>query len=226
MKKILLTAICLASFSAFAQETDAVTTESGEPIRKGFYISFGVGTMNDYNINDKLVASGMPQLPDAMFEVGIGYNLTWEKILLDTEFHTDYFDKKTSTDRVRGVVAGVTLRPQYIPFRSNGFYIGTGADISYTTNTFDLYTRGNEIDLNNLDPAFHSGHISLSNQQLFMGPSVSVAAFQNSEFPLKLNVGYQWAVVSGSWDSEVADVTNTVKENGQGRFYAKLTFLL
>lgn len=226
MKKFLLTAVCLASFSAFAQETDSATTESGEPISKGFYVAFGVGTMNDYEINDKLEASGMPQLPDAMFEAGFGYNVTWEKIMFDFEFNTNYYDKKTSTDRVRGAVAGLTLRPQYIPYKTNGFYIGTGADISYTTNTFDLYRRGTEIDLNNLNPAFHTGHISLGNEQLFVGPSISVAAFQNSSFPLRLNMGYQWAVLSGSWDSEVADVANTVKENGQGRFYAKLIFVL
>jgi hypothetical protein len=226
MKKILLTALCLASFSAFAQETEPTTTQLADPVSSGLYISIGVAGFSEFDINDRLAESGMPELPEAMLELGFGHNMTWEKILLDTELHTNYFNKVTSTDRVRGVIVGVTLRPQYIPFRREQFFIGTGADISYTANSFDLYTRGNEIDLNSLNPAFHSGHISLDNQQLFLGPSVSLTAFHNTDFPVRLNLGYQWAVLSSEWNSDVADVKNSLEEAGQGRFYVKFTFAL
>ena len=232
MKKLVLAAICAFGFqSAFAQETVEMTSSTtandsvackkyGKP---NIYASFGAAFYSGFKINDKLRAAGVPRLPDAMPEFTVGINTTMDKWLLDLEVNASYSDEKNSTNRVRSAGLGTKLRWQYIPFRTKSFFLAAGADISYFGTQADIYTRGNTIDLNDLNPSNHSGHISLNNDQLMAGPSLALGFFQNKSFPLRLNLGYDWGITNGKWKSDFADVNNTVKESGLGRAYAKLT---
>ena len=72
----------------------------------------------------------------------------------------------------------------------------------------------------------HTGHISLYNNNIYLGPSASFGVFQTKQNPLRLTTGYEWNISRASWKSEVANVQNTVKENGVGRFYVKLLWYL
>jgi hypothetical protein len=224
MKKILGIAFALVwAHSLTAQETTTETASSGNIEKKTWYVSFGMASFGDFDINKKLQASGMPQLGDAALETTIGHHTMFRKMLIDFEWNTNYMDKKTTTDRIKTINTGFKIRGQYVPFKTENMFFAAGADLSYMFNNFNLYTRGNTIDLDDLNPAGHTGHISLYNQQFWAGPSIAFGAFQKSAFPLRLNVGYEWALYSSKWKSEVAEVANSLKESGQGRFYAKLT---
>jgi hypothetical protein len=221
MKKITLI-IALLGIQALstAQETETTTPVQ---TKRTLYASFGIASTDDYKINKNLKMTDMPQLSSTAPEVTLGYNVTGEKVLIDLELNANYMDKKTSTDRVKYVSSGVKLRGHYIPVKTTDFFLSGGFDLSYAVNHFDLYSRGNSIDLNDLEPSTHTGHISLYNNQLYLGPSIAFGAFQTYVYPLRLNVGYEWAVYSSRWDSEFARVDNTFRESGQGRFYAKLS---
>ena len=229
MKKLVVMALALfgAQFAATAQEEET-TQVVNDTIHstQTWYVGFGATGFDKFKINDNLKASGMPQLSDAAFQVSIGYQSMEEDFLVGLEWNTAYMDEKTSTDRVKMVNTGIKLRFHYIPWQNEKFFISTGADLGYTFNNFNLYTRGNEIDLDDLNPSTHTGHISLYNNQFTMGPSVMFGAFSNSSFPVKLVAGYDWAVYSSKWQSEVAEVENTFRESGQGSWYARLVLEL
>ncbi len=236
MKKIVLAVICFFGAQSLltAQETvtetvatttTATTVDENNP-KINIYVAVGAAVLGDYKISDNLAAAGMPGIEEVLPEITFGLNVMGEDFLVDLEFNTNYLDKKTSTDRIRAVAAGVKMRGHYIPLNTGKFFLSAGADLSYVGSNYDLFTRGNVIDLNDLNPGTHTGHISLYNNQFYAGPSLAFGAFQKSSFPLRLNVGYEWAVVSGKWKSEFANVSNTFREDGQGRFYAKLTFIL
>ncbi|AXG73468.1 hypothetical protein DVK85_04170 [Flavobacterium arcticum] len=236
MKKIVFATICFFGGQALllAQETVTTTTtttttttmaDENNP-KTSFYVGFGAAVFEDHKISDNLAAAGMPGIDEVLPEMTFGFNVMGEDYLVDIEFNTNYLDKKTSTDRIRAVAAGIKMRGHYIPVNTGNFYLSAGADLSYIGSNYDLFTRGNVIDLNDLNPGTHTGHISLYNNQFYAGPSLAFGAFQKSSFPLRLNVGYEWALISGKWKSEYANVNNTFRESGQGRFYAKLTFLL
>ena len=233
MKKIVLAVICFFGAQSLltAQETvtETVTTtttvDENNP-ETNFYIGVGVAVPGSYKISDKLAAAGMPDIEEAMPEISFGLNVMGEDFLVDIEFNADYLDKKTNTDRIKAVAAGVKMRGHYIPVNTGKFFLSAGADLSYIGSSYDLFTRGNVIDLNDLNPGTHTGHISLYNKQFYAGPSLAFGAFQKSSFPVRLNVGYEWALISGKWKSEFANVANTFREDGQGRFYAKLSFIL
>ncbi|GGB69206.1 hypothetical protein GCM10007424_06470 [Flavobacterium suaedae] len=238
MKKILLAAICFVGVQSLtAQETNSSTTTTTSSVTINettvddnypfkFYFGFGISVPGDYKINDNLGAAGMPQLKDAMPEFIIGYNIGGKKVSVDIELAASYLDKKTSSDRIKYTGANIVVRPHYVILNSEKFTFSGGLDLSYQMNRFDLYERGNVIDLNNLNPGTHTGHINLYNKQLNVGPSLTFIAFKNYDIPVKLTTGYQWSVLSSKWESEVANVANSLREDGQGRFYARLSFYL
>ncbi|MGV3461345.1 MAG: hypothetical protein ACO1N9_12920 [Flavobacterium sp.] len=229
MKKLVLAVICIIGFqSAFAQESGSSTTiiTSSKDTIPGLnlYVAFGAAFNGDYKLNDKLAAQGLPQMSDTQFEATIGFNVrATRKFWMDFEVLAAYSDEKDAVNRVRTATFGGTIRPHYVAFNTKGFFGTVGADISYIGNQVDIFTRGNVIDLNALDPAFHGGHISLRNELLYAGPSLSFGFLQNTGFPLRLNLGYEWAITNGKWKSDFANVNNNVNESGHNRAYAKLT---
>ncbi|MFP9114058.1 hypothetical protein ACLI1A_08940 [Flavobacterium sp. RHBU_3] len=226
MKKVLLfAALCIAGVQgAFAQQTDSLTVHPGFKSEWGrIYLAGGVATSSSLKLNDKLTAQGLPEVSNTVFEISIGTTRINGCMLADLEWNTDYFaDQKTTGERVHTVATGIKYRPQYIFFKRKGMFAAAGFDISFMYNKVDIYTRGNTIDLNSLDPATHSGHISLYNKNCYLGPSASFGVLQHKENALRLATGYEWNIARASWHSEYASVTNTVKEGGQGRFYAKV----
>lgn len=232
MKKITLTLLAVLGLTAAvsAQETETTTTTTTTqetPAKKtkylNFYVGFGINVLGDYNLSDKLAASGVPQIASSAPEVTFGFVMEDEgKYYQDVEASVAYMDDRNGTDRMKTIVSSFRLRPQYKLIDTKSLFFSAGLDIGFTQTNLNLYSRGNTIDLNNLNPATHTGHISMRNGQFILGPSVAVMLFKKS-FPLRVNAGYNIGLSNGKWKSDVAEITNTVKENGLGSFYAKLS---
>ena len=226
MKKILLAALSIIGVqsSSFAQNWSA---EKDSIKAKGnFFVGVGVVTTDGYNIDKKLAMANLPSLPSATPEFTFGFNGTWKKWLADIEFSGNYLQQRRGANKVNYVGATILTRVHYMPMHNEKMFLSVGADLAYTGNNVDIFNDNNVIDLNDLNPLNNGGHVGLRNEMLYAGPSASFGFLQNTEWPLRLNVGYQWALTNGKWRSDFADVTNTVKENGQGRFYAKVLLYL
>jgi hypothetical protein len=233
MKKITLTLIALLGLTAVmnAQETETVTTTTTttnvERVKKdrfNFYYGFGINVFGDYKLNDKLKASNMPTIGTTAPEVtfGLNYMPSDSHFYHDLEFAVGYMDDKTSANRLKTVVSSFRIRPQYKFIDNKKMFFSAGIDGGVATTLVNLYSRGNVIDLNDLNPSTHTGHISMNSTQFILGPSVALALFQDS-FPIRINTGYNFGLSRGRWKSDVADVHNAVKESGLGNFYAKLS---
>lgn len=221
MKKIILLATVLIGMQSFAQETESAVTEK-DSVKISFYFGGGVAVLGDYNINRNLQAAGMPEIQGTMPELSVGYTVSVPKVAIDFELNANYMDDRNNHSRLRVAGAGVKMRGHYVPFKTDAFFVSGGIDISYVLTQFDLNDRTNIIDLDDLDPATQTGHISLNHGLLYAGPSVAVGLFQNKSFPIRLNIGYDFALTNGKWKSEFANVVNQVGESGHGRFYAKI----
>ena len=236
MKKITLTLIALLGLTAAmkAQETTTTTTtttttdsEAGTTTPRdhfNFYAGFGVNVFGDYKLNDKLKAFGMPTIGTAAPELTFGFNCvpSDSHFYHDLEFAVAYMDDKTSSNRLKTVVTSFRIRPQYKFIDNKKLFVSAGIDGGVATTIVNLYSRGNRIDLNDLNPATHTGHISMNSTQFILGPSVALALFQDS-YPVRINAGYNFGLSRGRWKSDVAEVDNAVKESGLGNFYAKIS---
>jgi hypothetical protein len=92
MKKIVLIALSVIGVqsSVIAQETETTTTTTSQQThvykdRFNFYYGFGVNVLSDYKMNDKLKASGMPQIANAAPEFTFGFNF----VPSDARFYHD-----------------------------------------------------------------------------------------------------------------------------------------
>lgn len=238
MKKALFIALALVGMQASVNAQDAETTTTGTPTTvapqryddnnpgRGLYVSFGVAGNNGFKINDRLKADGMPALNKAAYESTIGYYIMFKKLSFDFEVSASYLQQKSAGYRVRNINTGFTFRGHYNIVTNSKLFVTAGADLTYLHNEFNLNNVERVIDLNNLDPDDYPGHINLYNDQFYAGPSAAFGFLQDSEYKLRLNVGYGWSVISGKWKSEYATVENTFRENGQGHYYAKLTIML
>lgn len=225
MKNFLLAAACIIGVqsSSIAQDSTATVTVKPEP-KTTFYVAVGATFNGDYKINEKLKSSGISQLADATPEISVGYNVMGSKFLLDMELNTNYLLSKLGDNRLSTTTTGFKLRGHYIPLRRESYFVSGGLDVSYLVNTLDIHNKYNAVDLNDLNPLNTVGHISLYNELMYVGPSVSLGLFQNTSFPIRVNAGYEWALTNGYWKSDYADVYNSVKESGHSRFYTKLTW--
>ncbi|MFL9844570.1 hypothetical protein [Flavobacterium rhizosphaerae] len=225
MKKIIfVTALLFAcGVSGYAQENTVEETTAEDAYEStSLIISAGVASNTSPEINQNLKFSGLPQLNTTSFLLGIGYNVTSEKVLMDFEWETAYMnEKKTETDRVRTISTGAVLRIHYIPLRWKDKLVSGGLDLGYMYNQADIYSRGRVIDFNNLNPSAYTGHLSLYNNMFYVGPSASFGVWQGKGSGMRIVTGYRWGF-GGKWKSEFAAINNTVKENGTGQFYAKI----
>jgi hypothetical protein len=205
--------------SALAQDTIAPPDQ-----KDNFHIFVSAGaSFTEFKFNDKLKSSGLPDIHSAAPMVGVGFNATGNGFLVDFEWNTSYYsDKKTLTQQVRTLTTGFDLRLHYLPWTNGNTFLSAGADLSYYYTTNDIFTRGNIIDLDNLDPAAHSGHISLNSNTFYVGPSVSLGLFQKSEWPVRISAGYGRGLFGSKWKSEVAAVANSFRETGNYRTYLKV----
>jgi hypothetical protein len=236
MKKALFIAVALLGMQATVKAqvapiipTDSIpnpSTYTDDKPGHGLYVSFGVAGFDDFKMNDRLKAVGMPELNKAAFETTVGFYVMFRKMSFDMEFAASYMDQKTATDRVRNINGLFRFRGHYNILMDKNFFVTAGADLTFASNNFNINTRNRTIDLHNPDPADYTGHINLYNQQMYIGPSVAFGFLQSSEYKLRLNMGYEWAVISSEWKSQYANVQNTFRESGQGHYYAKLSIML
>jgi hypothetical protein len=233
MKKVLFIAVALLGMQYSVKAQDSETTPPAAPQRyddhnpgNGVYVSVGIVGNDGFKMNDRLQAQGLPELNSTAFETSLGWYLMFKNISFDFEIVASYMDDKTATDRVRNINTGINLRPHYNILKGDKFFVTGGADLGYAFNNFNINTRNRVIDLNDLDPADNPGHINLYNDQFILGPSAAFGFLQNTDYKMRLNLGYTWAVVSGQWRSQYGNVQNTFRENGQGHFYAKLSIML
>lgn len=225
MHKVFLILFAVLGTSSLTAQDTISTGQASKSLAKNFYLSLGATFNNGYNINEKLNASNWPGIKYTIPEVGIGYSISGRKFITDLELSVGYINSKAGYSN-RSSIVGLALkvRGQYVPVRTDSFYLGVGGDLSYLTNTVNLYNN-NVININDLQ-AGYSGHISLYNEWLCIGPSVALGLFQTYDIPIRVNMGYEWMATKGNWTSNFSEVTNSINESGLSRFYAKVTFIL
>ena len=221
MKKALFFVVAVLGFQFSYSQDEPVENNAKEPLFN-FFLGAGATFLGDYNINQNLANAGMPSINEVMPELSLGYTISSQKLALDFEVNANFMDKSANNYRLRAVGSGIKLRGHYIPYKTDAFFVSGGLDVSYVMTYFDLNDRNSVIDLNDLDPTTQTGHINLNNALLYAGPSVAVGLFQNKAFPMRINVGYDFALTNGRWKSDFANVVNRVGESGHSRFYAKI----
>lgn len=226
MKKLnVLIALFFVSCS-FAQEKEVEKTlEKSE--KPKFYFTYGINAQvhDELNIDKKLESAGLPTIKSFTPEFFIGMTVFGKKLSGDLDF--GFLNSKNDEGSNENRYIGFTtrLRVHYNLINKTKVAVTTGLNLSNTTGELIVFTKGNSIDLNDLNPINNVGNLSIKNSLFYVGPSASLYLFNDKSTKIRLNVGYEFAFTNGKWKSDYADVNNTVKEQGNNRFVFGLIIL-
>jgi hypothetical protein len=189
------------------------------------YYGGNVSFNDDFNLNKKLRNSNLPELKTSIPEFVFGLNYYWKKYSGDAEFGFLYSKSDKGANEIKQMGFNSRIRVHYNLVDREKFAFTTGLSVAYTGNEYDIFNKNNTIDLNNLEPNNNSGHVNFTNAMLYFGPSTSFYFFRKSDWNVRLNIGYEFALTRGRYDSEFGSVINNIGESGNNRFVFGFTFM-
>jgi hypothetical protein len=221
MKKILLFWLLAISTISLAQESKPQEKEG----KRSIYFGGGFVGNSKFTIDDKLEASNLPQIQANVPEFVFGFNTFFNKGFLDIEASSNVFKKSNSATTSNGARSNFRLRGHYNIVNNKDVVFSGGLNLAYTANDFNVYSQSNQVDMNNL-AASTSSYIRLKNNMFFAGPSLGFAIKNKGEQMVRLNIGYEFALITGKWKSDYANVSNSINENGQSRLMIGAVFFI
>jgi hypothetical protein len=223
MKSIILASILLLfAESSSAQKKETAKTQK---VKTTFYVGFGVQSTSNFNINSKLAAAALPQIKRNVPEFTVGLNMVGPKYSSDIEASTAFSNEEVNNAKNAYVNSSARIRLQRNLVKKTNILFTAGANLAFTSSSLNVFANNNLIDLNNLTNSINVNHLGLRNNMLYLGPSVSFTTFQKARFPIRLNVGYEFALTRGRWQSDVATIDNTVGEFGKNRIIVSLNLM-
>ncbi len=221
MKKLLFFSLLAISTISLAQEAKPKEKEGKHSI----YLGGGFVSNSKFAIDNQLEASNLPQIQANVPEFVFGINEFFNKGFLDMEVSSNMFKKSNSATTSNGARSNLRLRGHYNIVNNSDVVFSGGLNLAYTANDFNVYSQSNQVDMNNL-AASTSSYIRLRNNMFFAGPSLGFAIKNKGEQFVRLNVGYEFALITGKWKSDYANVSNSMNENGQSRLMIGAVFFI
>lgn len=222
MKKIFFfLLLAINSTISMAQETKSNDKDG----KRSIYFGGGFVSNSRLAIDDKLEASNLPQIQANVPEFIFGFNTFYNKGFLDIEATSNMFKKSNSSSTSNGIRGTFRLRGHYNFINNADCVFSGGLNLAYTSNDFNVFSQNNQVDMNNL-AASTSNYIRLRNNMFFAGPSVGFGIKNKGEQLIRFNVGYEFALITGKWKSDYANVSNSINENGKSRLMIGAVFFV
>ncbi|WP_396140570.1 hypothetical protein [Flavobacterium sp.] len=223
MKNVYLFVVMMLTVVSYSQEKviDSIKKkEKKVSIYYGGFVSFN----DDFNLNKKLRNSNLPELKTSIPDFVFGLNYFGKKYSGDAEFGFLYSKSDKGANQTKQMGFNSRIRVHYNLVDREKFAFTTGLSVAYTGNEYDIFNKNNTIDLNDLEPNNNSGHVNFTNAMLYFGPSTSFYFFRKSDWNVRLNIGYEFALTRGRYDSEFGSVINNIGESGNNRFVVGIVF--
>jgi hypothetical protein len=225
MKKVFLLLIVLTTTVLFAQEKASDSTKTPKNYKFKTYVGFN-GTINDdLNLNKKLKNSNLPEMNSFVPEFSFGLNYFGKNYSGDFEFGFMFSKPEEGNNEMKYRGFNSRLRVHYNLIDKEKFAFTSGLSLAFVGNEYDIYSKDNTIDLNNLQPNNNAGHVNFTNQMFYIGPSASVYLFKKTSMQLRINVGYELAITRGRYRSEYGSILNNINESGNNRFIFGISLL-
>lgn len=219
---IVIAYLLMATVAGYAQETTTTETDKKEP-EMGWFYGIGMTTNPDFNINDKMLASGNHRISDVMPSVFVGWDVVWNRYTMEVEMGISGYWKKDDGYRLSQVP--IAIRGKYSFMDSEKFSFAGGLGVTFVGSDLSIYSEDVVIDMNDLNPDNNSGYIRLRNGSWFVSPQVTFALGKFSSDTGRLSLGYDICVSNTQWKADYGHIANPVRENG-GRFFVKFQFPL
>lgn len=218
-KRLWLFALWISCFG-FAQEDTVPFTGDSMKTEENFRLTIGLqaNVFDRWKINENLANANLPEINSLGIEFFLGWRYTGEKYTADTEFGLFQSTKETGSHENKLQNFNVRLRVNRFIVNTKNFHLTAGIQTTYAFNELNLYSKTNVIDMNDLVPENNSGYLRLRNQMWSAGPNISFGFGKDPKKSIRFNIAYEYGITRGRWKSDFASITNTVQEQGQGRW--------
>ena len=223
MKNSYLFVFMLLTMVGYSQEKVADTIKKKDNIAVT-YCGLNVSFNDNFNLNNKLSNSNLPELKTSIPEFVFGINFFGKKYSGDLEFAFSYDKSDKGENETRQMGFNTRVRVHYNLINREKFAFTTGLSMAYVGTEYDIFNKNNTIDLNDLEPNNSTGHINFTNGMLYFGPSTSFYFFRKSDWNVRLNLGYEFALTRGRYHSEFGSILNNIGESGKNRFVVGIVF--
>lgn len=223
MKNVCLFVVMMLTVVTYSQEKVIDSIKKKEK-KISIYYGGSVSFNDDFNLNKKLRNSNLPEFKTSIPDFVFGINYFWKKYSGDAEFGFLYSKSDKGANQTKQMGFNSRIRVHYNLVDREKFAFTTGLSVAYTGNEYDIFNKNNTIDLNNLEPNNNSGHVNFTNAMLYFGPSTSFYFFRKSDWNVRLNLGYEFALTRGRYDSEFGSILNNIGESGNNRFFVGIVF--
>jgi hypothetical protein len=214
----------LASFVGFSQTTSSDSTKT-KKVRTDGYFGFNANINDNMNLNKKLSNANLPELNSFIPEITFGLNIFAERYSGDVEFGFLFSKPEEGNNEMKYRGFNTRIRAHYNVVNQEKFAFTTGISLAYLGSQYDIYAKNNSIDLNDLAPNNNNGHVNITNQMFYAGPSIALHLFRKSGFEVKVNAGYEFAITRGRYRSEFGSVLNNIGESGNNRFVLGISLM-
>jgi len=214
--------ICFAFVLIFAINCGFSQVKDSTSIATVVYVSAGLQSFSNININSKLSRANLPLVPQNMPELIIGFAFFGKKYSGGLEFSGGGALGGPTADKIDYETSSFRGNFSYNLISKTKFAFTTGLNLAYTYTELIIYNEDTVLDLNNLSPTSNAGYISLDNRRLFFGPAATLHLFKESIIPIRINFAYEFGITPGTWRSDFVKIENSVNERGNNRFLLRI----
>ncbi|WP_127845950.1 hypothetical protein [Psychroflexus aestuariivivens] len=237
MNKFYLTLVflfCITSgFSQSENESQNLTLDSEKSDTKEdnnffleYYFGVGMNYTDALNINPHLSEIGVPTVRRFPFEISFGLGFYFKeknKIEIDLGVANMSREDGNFGHEIRNVSAGVRYTRNILETKGINF-LNVGLGLSSFNGSLEFFNKSSNIDLD--DPNSFGEIAKINHQQFMIGPTIGYV-FRDKDKPkkeqLRIQLSYDINISENDWESEYANVSNSMNEN-MNRFRLQLIF--
>lgn len=181
-----------------------------------YYFGVGINYTDALNINPYLSETGVPTVRRFPLEysIGLGFYLG-EKNRIDFDLGLSSMSREDGNFEHKIGNASIGLRYTRNIFESKSKnFLNIGVGISTFRSSLEFFDKSSEIDLD--DPNSFGRVAKLSHRQYMVGPTIGYV-FRDKDKPqkeqLRIQLSYDINVSENDWESEYANVSNSIDED-------------
>lgn len=221
MKKIFFGIFLLLQVSVYAQDIN-----KNETLK--IFIGAGAIFDNNYEIEKYLVKNDFADLKSVQANITAGLIFYNKDVDIDLGYDLAFNSNGNEISKNRSVSNGFKIRAHYVVLNLSKVAFSAGTSFAYLNKKLTVFDSSRKIDLNNLGNPISGNQITLSNQKLYLGPSISslIKVKGVRESVTKITLGYEFSLNNKDWQSDTFEIINKISEKNNTRVVLNIVITL
>ena len=226
MKFILSIVLFFLHFCLFAQET---TEFEQKKVSISSHLNLGGKYFQSFDISNNLMRDGLSNL-DNLFAPSINFDISVRKKRLHFVWSSGIAatSRKEENHKYRFMSAETGGSLTYAILGNNKSSFSVGSLLNVSSNSLSIFSTDATFSLNSINPINQTGSLEIYYIPVRTGLMLEWSSYSNEGLPKNVDIifTYQRVINSPKWQSDYADVQDTINETGQNLLSLSLRLYL